>query len=120
GGTGLDFTVLSVSGWFKTSGTTASDYQRGIICRYKFVSGDARGYYIHLSDGHLFFTVNGNGYGTTQDYEDGNWHHFVITYDSSTKHANVYVDNVHVITDKDYLYSLTTGASINIYVGDAD
>ena len=38
-------------------------------------------------------------YGAGQDIDDGQWHHFVVTYESESSTMKSYVDNTHRVSD---------------------
>jgi hypothetical protein len=119
GDTGLNYTTLSISVWFKTSGTTSSP--RYIITRQQVNNG---GYSIlipsNVDNGVVFEInngINGHGEGPVLNSDDGNWHHYVVTYNNSTGISHRYYDGVYYGT---YLYPYildNLDPDINITVG---
>lgn len=125
GDTGLDYTTLSISVWFKTSGTTAAGTRRYILSRQS--SGDG-GYSVHISCGSecgVVFMTNNQIYGQGHGPEgivsdDGNWHHFVVTYDNNTGIAHEYYDGIYYGTYQHTTFIANTSPDTHITVGNID
>jgi hypothetical protein len=89
---------FSISAWFKTIATD------GILWAKRLNSGTFRGYILSMTaTGEFVFqaintlTTNHLRVDTTMgDFNDGGWHHIVVTKDSSTAAAgvNIYIDGV--------------------------
>lgn len=93
--------TFSISAWFKT---TASPSSQVVVSKAQD-SGDFEGYVMFvLASGAVLVRLEGTagtdnkieGASTTTGYNDGRWHHYVITYDGSSTLAGltVYVDDV--------------------------
>jgi hypothetical protein len=116
---------FSVSGWFKTSTTSAGS----LVGRMDNLS-PFRGWEIVVqSTGEIRFQIiNTNGSNeikvdTTATVNDDEWHHFLATYDGSSAAAGVaiYIDGAvddNIINDT--LSATTVQASINFTIGGRD
>lgn len=122
-GLGADLTAATISFWYKSSGGTSNGADSGIVS-----SGN------WSASGQFAILARGNGsaaiprleiYGPTPDEStigsvnvaDGSWHHIVVTINTTTDQAVLYVDGKRD-TYKQYTtipaFDLT---SINFYVG---
>lgn len=125
GDTGLNLTRLSISVWFKTSGVTAEYTTRYIFSRQSSLDG---GYSVQLpysigGNGVVFMTNNqysGGGAGPVVSADDGNWHHFVVTYDNNSGIAHHYFDGVYYGTHQHTTFIANTSSDTHITVGNID
>jgi len=80
---------FTVTAWFKTSGITGWSAIYG-----KEYWNNNEGWVIYMgATGNGYINFNGPQFSTLstpQQYDDGNWHHLTVTYDSST--AKIYID----------------------------
>ena len=89
-----DFGNGSIIGYGKSSG--------GQLNNWRFKSGN---YCFHSFYGWDMSTSDANK--LPADFGDGNWHHYAMTYDSTTRWRSFYVDGVKIVTD-------TQGADPNV------
>ena len=95
--------TFSYGGWFKTTGITASS----IFCSMalRSVSQSAGTYLLinnnDVNDGQLAFQTGTQNGGTAEgvlksggDYNDGNWHYVIVTFNGTNK--RIYVDGLNV------------------------
>lgn len=92
---------FSFSAWMKpASGSAGGSSIRTLISRVDN-DGSKRGYALILSGGHLALKLTQNITGnylnavtTTRGFDDGNWHHVVVTYDGAISSSSIklYVD----------------------------
>ena len=113
-----DFLVtnsFSFSAWFKT--TDSSNQTIAGRMAYDF----SRGYSLRLSGGYIEFTLNKTwntstlqARSTLNTYNDGQWHHVVVTYDGTAtlNGIKIYVDGQQISTTGPYT-SLTTSDNIS-------
>lgn len=96
----LDITSnISISAWFKSSGTSA-----GIFAKFT-ASGNQRSFYCNIEGsgkvGSVFYKDGAGAeysyYNTNSTYNDNAWHHLAITYNSSNVHT-IYIDGSSVAT----------------------
>jgi len=85
---GTDNSKTSV---FSTGGAS---HTRGLLLQHR-----DNGFQVEYSDGSVPAIII---YNSTTNTYDGNWHHFVYSYDETTQRANIYVDNVNVISNYDF------------------
>jgi len=106
--------------WFNTSATAMS------VVLSKYDAVNSRGLMIYLTAGKLYFDLRGAGTAyimvtTVNAFNDGLWHHAVITYNGSSLASGViiYVDNIiQVLTvGKDTLGSYSTLNNASFYIG---
>ncbi|WP_414838204.1 LamG domain-containing protein [Candidatus Nanosalina sp. VS9-1] len=80
---------FTVTAWFKTSGITGWSAIYG-----KEYWNNNEGWVIYMgAQGNGYIHFNGPQFSTlstSQQYDDGNWHHLTVTYDNST--AKIYID----------------------------
>jgi len=93
--TGLHFTNLSISAWFKTTYVTQD---KQIVGKY-YWSPNANGFQAYISyDGYptfIAYSVGSSSAFTATSFgslNDGNWHHVVFTFENDTKYIRIYVD----------------------------
>jgi hypothetical protein len=116
GDTGLTETVFSVSTWFKTSGTSSNT--RIIMTKHPDGYG---GWSIGVTTLGLitFGTSTGGNSSATSitgiTVNDGQWHHYVVTYDNGSKIATRYLDGVSYGTGNlIYAFSNTNPCAITL------
>ena len=119
-GSGLDFnnTNFSVSCWFKTTDTV----WRLVQTRNTGSVGTKAGWQISCHNGSNFFntiiedtsnnSINFSGVTVTNEL-DGNWHNLILTWDTSSGTAKLYIDGV--IKD-----SVTNSSMINANLNSTD
>jgi len=121
--------IFSISLWFKITSVTAQTQPGRILYHNWYLSTNKYGIYLSISGGgtylgQLFLALGdatptmGTFYGAT-DLRDYQWHHVVVTYDSTT--AEIFVDNISVGTlTKSIVYSPSAGISIGCDGGAAN
>ena len=91
--------TMTVECWFKTTDTSAQKGTSTFVAQY----GISQQYRLHMSSIgrlHLWLVTTG-GWDmaeTPLSYNDGLWHHFAITYNSSNSAMILYVDGVNVLS----------------------
>lgn len=94
-----DSTPYSISAWFKTTSTS------GGIIGFGDYGTDKKGHMIRVDSGKIQTTASKGtsgthafNYSTPSTYNDGLWHHLVLTNDNgNTNNLKLYVDDVLVI-----------------------
>jgi hypothetical protein len=81
---------LTVSGWANFTFTSGAHH----FIAGKHLAGTGNGFFIFAQSKKLGFFVSGSQIQTTNDFNDGSWHHVAGTYDGVT--AKLYVDGSFV------------------------
>ena len=125
--TELQFTSdFSISGWFKSSSAT----NQRIVSKD---DGSNRSYLVQIQSsgvvrGTIFQSGSGKNNDSTSTYIDGNWHHFVFTYEHGVG-TKLYMDNgtptfngnaTAVDNDPSIFTIGARGDGVNYFTGDID
>jgi len=111
--------AFSISFWAKTSSTT--DFTL-LLFNYK-VSGGVRGHALYHRGSYIQSSlyISGNNAGdinqvlSTTGWNDGDWHHYVITYDGTTQ--NIYIDGSDEKASTTYTQTGALPQGISYYIG---
>lgn len=115
GGTGLAYlTDFSISFWAKRNTATTSS-SRYVFSNRAYGSGSDGGFVVYWDTDADFLTCgmwNGSSiqvHPIDSDISDGNWHHIVISHNSSNGSTTGYTDNVADISSASFTNEAATG-----------
>jgi len=96
GDTGLNLLTLSISTWIKTTASIAIG--ASIFDKMGYYIDGNSGVRLEMLSGRIaFWTMSGSTQSAQYSqyaYNNGNWHHIVVTYDYATTVSNMWIDNV--------------------------